>query len=254
MEKNLLQLCYEGECGESYIRSIKDDGQVYVSLSDVIRTLSAENRKMEGKPTARMGSLLQAVISTLDEDEFKNLPLTVDGEKISETFLTEPGLYRVLAQDVTPAGKKFQRWLFHDVLPSIRKFGNYPPPSIKPRSEISALAHNLQQTVGLLALEIEKREQLEVRVGEVELRVSSMESLRDLSPFRTVSQRLEELDLDYDDKSVNELWQWCEKIRSEQGGEKIKCPAGIPHNAHYPIEIVDQAIAIYRKNLSDRAS
>lgn len=254
MDKNLLQLCYEGECGESYIRSMNDDGQLYVSLSDVVRTLSAENRKMDGKPTARMGTLLQAVISTLDDDEFKNVPLTVEGATISEAFLTEPGLYRVLAQDITPAGKKFQRWLFHDVLPSIRKHGTYPPPLVKSRSEISALAHSLQQTVGLLASEIEKREELEVRVGEVELKVSSIQSLRDLSQFRTVPQRLIELDLNYDGKSVNELWQWCEKLRAEKGAEKIKCPTGAASNAHYPIEIVDQAIAIYNKNLEDRAS
>ncbi|WP_418162873.1 Bro-N domain-containing protein [Pantoea vagans] len=254
MNKNLLQLCYEGECGESFIRSMNDDGQLYVSLSDVVRTLSAENRKMDGKPTARMGTLLQAVISTLDEDEFKNVPLTVEGATISEAFLTEPGLYRVLAQDTTPAGKKFQRWLFHDVLPSIRKHGTYPPPLVRNRSEISALAHSLQQTVGLLASEIEKREELEVRVGEVELKVNSIQSLRDLSQFRTVAHRLIELDLNYDDKSVNELWQWCEKLRAEKSAEKIKCPTGVASNAHYPIEIVDEAIAIYKKNLEDRGT
>lgn len=254
MNKSLLQLCYEGDCGESYIRSMNDNGQLYVSLSDVIRTLSAENRKMDGRPTARMATLLQAVVATLDEDEFKNIPLEVEGATISETFLAEPGLYRVLAQDITPAGKKFQRWLFHKVLPSIREYSTYPPPIVKGRSEISAMAYSLQQTVGLLAMEIEKREALEVRVDEVELKVNSIESLRDTSQFRSVSQRLIELDLNLNSISVNELWQWCEKLRSEQGGEKIKCPSGLPVNAYYPIAIVDEAINIYQKNLKDRAS
>ena len=45
VQKNLLQLCYEGECGENYIRSMNEKGQLFVSLSDVLKTLSAENRK-----------------------------------------------------------------------------------------------------------------------------------------------------------------------------------------------------------------
>lgn len=250
MDKNLLQLCYEGDCGESYIRSMSENGQLYVSLSDVIRTLSAENRKIDGKPSARMTTLLNAVITTLDSDEFKNIPLTVEGAESTETFLAEPGLYRVLAQDTTAAGKKFQRWLFHKVLPSIREYKTYPPPIVKSRSEISALAHGLQQTVGLLAMEIERREVLESRVEEVELKVNSLESLRDLSKFRTVSQRLLELELT--NLAVDELWQWCEKLRSEKGAEKIRCPSGIAQNAYYPIAIVDEAINIYQTNLADR--
>ncbi|WP_346344774.1 BRO-N domain-containing protein [Serratia rubidaea] len=250
MDKNLLQLCYEGDCGESYIRSMSENGQLYVSLSDVIRTLSAENRRIDGKPSARMTTLLNAVIKTLDIDEFKNIPLAVEGVESTEVFLAEPGLYRVLAQDTTAAGKKFQRWLFHKVLPSIREYKTYPPPLVKNRSEISALAHGLQQTVSLLAMEIERREELESRVEEVELKVNSIESLRDLTNFRTVSQRLEEMELT--NLNAEELWQWCEKLRAEKNEEKIKCPSGIHHNAYYPIWIVDEAINIYQTNLANR--
>jgi len=252
MERSLLQLCYEGECGESYIRSMNRDGQFYVSLSDVIRTLSAENRRMENKTSARMTTLLSAVIKTLDDDEFINVPLTNESGDSSEVFLAEPGLYRVLAQDTTPAGKKFQRWLFHKVLPSIREFQTYPPPVVKPRSEISALANSLQQTVSLLAMEIDKREALAVRVDEVELKVNAIESLRDLTPFRNVSQRLLELGLT--DLNVEQIWHWCEKLKMEESAEKIKSPCGIPHNAYYPIAIVDKAIGKYQQNLAARSN
>lgn len=112
MQKNLLQLCYEGECGENYIRSMNEKGQLFVSLSDVLKTLSAENRKLDGKTSQSLITVLKAVIKTLDPDEFRNLPLIVDGETISETFLTEPGLYRVLAQDTTAAGKNFNAGSF----------------------------------------------------------------------------------------------------------------------------------------------
>lgn len=250
MQKNLLQLCYEGECGENYIRSMNEKGQLFVSLSDVLKTLSAENRKLDGKASQSLITVLKAVIKTLDSDEFRNLPLIVDGETISETFLTEPGLYRVLAQDTTAAGKKFQRWLFHSVLPSIREFGVYPPPPKQERSELSAFANSLQQTVQALVMEIERREELESRVNQVELKVNSLESLRDLSKFRSVPQRLLELELE--GYSVDEIWQWCEKLRSEKGAEKIKCPSGININTCYPLALVDEAITLYQKVIEAR--
>ncbi|MFV9199384.1 Bro-N domain-containing protein [Citrobacter freundii] len=250
MQKNLLQLCYEGECGENYIRSMNEKGQLFVSLSDVLKTLSAENRKLDGKTSQSLITVLKAVIKTLDPDEFRNVPLIVDGETISETFLTEPGLYRVLAQDTTAAGKKFQRWLFHSVLPSIREFGVYPPPPKQERSELSAFANSLQQTVQALVMEIERREELESRVNQVELKVNSLESLRDLSKFRSVPQRLLELGLE--GYSVEEIWQWCEKLRSETGAEKIKCPSGININTCYPLALVDEAITLYQKVIEAR--
>lgn len=245
MNKSLLQLCYEGDCGESYIRSMNDKSGLLVSLSDVLRTLAAENRKIEGKNSARMTTILQAVIKTLDPDEIKNIPLVVNGNSTTEVFLTEPGLYRVLAQDTSPAGKKFQRWLFHNVLPAIREFGVYPPPERKDRSELSAFANNLQQTVQALVMEIEKREALESRVNEVETKVNSLTNLRDLSQFRTVSYRLHELGLEA--LPEDEIWLWCEKIRSERGAEKVKCPSGIQKNNHYPLAVVDEAISTFQK-------
>ncbi|MFY7223814.1 Bro-N domain-containing protein [Enterobacter cloacae complex sp. IR5459] len=251
MNKNLLQLCYEGEGGESYIRSINEKGQFYVSLADVLKTLSIENRKMDGKSPKSLLPVIKAVIQTLDPDEIKNIPMIENGQATSEAFLTEPGLYRVLAQDTSSAGKKFQRWLFHKVLPSIREFGQFPPPLKKEQSEISAFAASLQQTVNALVMEIAKREELESRVNDVELKVNSLESLRDLSQFRSVPQRLMELSLEV--MSIDELWHWCEKLRSERGAEKIKCPSGIGVNTMYPLALVDEAIAIYQKNVEARS-
>lgn len=37
--------------------------------------------------------------------------------------VTEPGLYRLISQSRKPEAKAFQRWIFHEVLPSIRKHG-----------------------------------------------------------------------------------------------------------------------------------
>ena len=44
------------------------------------------------------------------------------------TVVSEPGLYRLIFMSRKPEAKKFKRWTFHDVLPSIRKYGYYLAP------------------------------------------------------------------------------------------------------------------------------
>jgi hypothetical protein len=42
----------------------------------------------------------------------------------------EPGLYRLIVTSKKPAAERFKRWVFHEVLPSIRKTGSYGKPEI----------------------------------------------------------------------------------------------------------------------------
>jgi prophage antirepressor-like protein len=42
--------------------------------------------------------------------------------------VTEPGLYRLIFKSRKPVAKRFQRWVLHEVLPSIRKIGKYEIP------------------------------------------------------------------------------------------------------------------------------
>ncbi|NVN81104.1 MULTISPECIES: BRO family protein [Vibrio] len=113
------------------IRTFRADGHLYTCLRDILKTLSDEDKILNGgKPVKSMATRLQAQIQVLDSDEHKNfnMPHPDTGVEMSEICLTEPGLYRVLTRDETPAGKAFQRWLFHEVLPSIREHKQYPPP------------------------------------------------------------------------------------------------------------------------------
>jgi len=99
-------------------------------------------------------------------------------------------------------------------------------------------------------MEIEKREALESRVNEVEVKVNSLSNLRHLDNFRSVSDRLIEVGLQ--DLSEYEIWVWCEKIRSDRGSEKVPCPSGEPIKNLYPLAIVDEAITFYQKIISAR--
>ncbi|ENQ8067066.1 hypothetical protein ACEPNQ_004531 [Vibrio parahaemolyticus] len=112
------------------IRSFYANGIIYACLRDVLKTLSVENQKIKESNSKSMLTLLQAQRELLDDDEHKNFILKhpETGEERSETCVTEPGLYRVLSRDTSEAGKAFQRWIFHEVIPSIREHKQYPPP------------------------------------------------------------------------------------------------------------------------------
>lgn len=43
-------------------------------------------------------------------------------------FISEPGLYKLIGASRKPAAKRFNRWVTHEVLPSIRKHGAYMTP------------------------------------------------------------------------------------------------------------------------------
>ena len=42
--------------------------------------------------------------------------------------VNEPGLYHLIFMSRKPEAKKFRRWVFHEVLPSIRRYGHYIAP------------------------------------------------------------------------------------------------------------------------------
>lgn len=65
-------------------------------------------------------------ISQLDSDE-KNTVVISDGipGNPNKTIISEPGLYKLIMRSRKPEAKTFQRWVTHEVLPSIRKRGIY---------------------------------------------------------------------------------------------------------------------------------
>lgn len=65
-------------------------------------------------------------ISQLDSDE-KNTVVISDGipGNPNKTIISEPGLYTLIMRSRKPEAREFQRWVTHEVLPSIRKHGIY---------------------------------------------------------------------------------------------------------------------------------
>lgn len=61
----------------------------------------------------------------LDEDEITNIRTTDIGQNGGKApvFISEPGLYKLIMRSRKQEAKEFQRWVTHEVLPSIRKHG-----------------------------------------------------------------------------------------------------------------------------------
>ena len=63
----------------------------------------------------------------LESDEITNVDsihIAQNGGK-APLIISEPGLYRLVMKSRKPEAKEFQRWVTHEVLPSIRKHGGY---------------------------------------------------------------------------------------------------------------------------------
>lgn len=67
----------------------------------------------------------------LDDDEITNLRNSEVWNQPGRAplIISEPGLYKLIMRSRKPEAKEFQRWVTHEVLPSIRRTGGYIPTS-----------------------------------------------------------------------------------------------------------------------------
>ena len=102
---------------------------------DVLRVLGVHEKNMT------------RTIDTLDDDEKKminlndNTPsqLTTNpkGGNPNVWLISEPGFYKIMFRSRNPVAKKFTRFVAHEVLPSIRRYGYYKLPHIKmPKTQV----------------------------------------------------------------------------------------------------------------------
>ena len=93
---------------------------------------SNEVRFVDGRPIANdVAKILgyanpsDAVYRIVDE-EYKGIcDLQTPGGNQSTTVLKEPGIYQLIFKSKLESAKKFQQWVFEEVIPQIRKTGSY---------------------------------------------------------------------------------------------------------------------------------
>ena len=62
-------------------------------------------------------------VERLDDDEKGISTIDTLGGKQRMTIINEPGLYSLVLSSRKPEAKAFRRWITHEVIPTIRKYG-----------------------------------------------------------------------------------------------------------------------------------
>lgn len=99
-------------------------------------------------------------VQGLDADEKLISTLLISGQNRETWTVNEPGLMRLIMRSNKEEAKLFQRWVFHDVLPQIRRTGQY---SVKvPRNFVEALRLAADQQE-----QIEEKEKKQKYIGRL---------------------------------------------------------------------------------------
>lgn len=108
MTSDITPLDFEGRS----VRMVEHNDTQWWVLADVCRAMDIGNPSM--------------VAARLDDDEKDDLSIADPiGRPQATTIITEPGLYAVILQSRKPIARRFDRWIRHEVLPTIRKTGRY---------------------------------------------------------------------------------------------------------------------------------
>lgn len=95
-----------------------ETGQTWWVLKDVCEVLGIRNAT--------------DVAKRLDQDEVTRFNL--GGLSGQSNIVNETGLYRIVLRSDKPEAREFQRWVTHDVLPSIRRHGAYMSEAVVERT------------------------------------------------------------------------------------------------------------------------
>ena len=98
--------------GEFPVRVLVKNSVTWFVAKDVCAILDIQNHR-------------DTLVKLIDEDEKGVATIYTRGGDQQFTLINESGLYRLIFKSRKAEAKTFQRWLFHEVLPSIRRTGSY---------------------------------------------------------------------------------------------------------------------------------
>ena len=106
-----LQIFSNSEFGQ--VRTLEHEGKVLFMGADVAKILGYSNTH-------------DALIRHCKEDGVVKHEVIDDiGRVQTMNFITEGNLYRLIAKSKLPSAEIFEKWVFDEVLPSVRKYGGY---------------------------------------------------------------------------------------------------------------------------------
>ena len=134
---------------------IKDDG-IWFAAVDVAKCLGYKD------PKSAVDKVWDNNKTTLNTVGGVLPPTTHSGNK-SLIMVNEPGLYQLIFGSKLEAAERFQRWVYEEVLPSIRKNGFYIKDDLTPNQ-----VARLQQTASNYNKVLRENEYLERQVEQLD--------------------------------------------------------------------------------------
>ena len=145
------------------VRTVLVDGEPWFVAADVTAALGLSNGRDAISRLESDGVGIADIIDSM-------------GRNQSARILNESGLYELIFQSRVTGALAFRRWVTHEVLPAIRKTGQFG----------SQLPTNLADALELAAVQIREREALEARVVADAPKVAAYDQLMDSEGFYTM--------------------------------------------------------------------
>ena len=102
------------------LRVVRDEkGELLFCLKDVCNSLELQVTKVKDRLTPYLPTIKVGVVTGKKSDGSDSI------QYIDMYFVTEPDLYRCIFQSRKSSARKFQDWVFEEVLPTLRKEGSY---------------------------------------------------------------------------------------------------------------------------------
>lgn len=144
------------------VRTVIIDGEPWFVATDVARILGY---RMASDLTRR-----------LDPDEKGTHSARTPGGSQDVTVINEPGLYSAIIGSQVPEARAFKRWVTHEVLPTIRRTGQFG----------SQMPQNFAEALELAAVKVRELEAAEAKIALDAPKVAAYDTLMDSDGYFTM--------------------------------------------------------------------
>ncbi|MGR5966925.1 phage antirepressor KilAC domain-containing protein [Bacillus cereus] len=156
------------------------DGKEYFPATDVAKVLGYTNPHKAIRDHCKQEGVNETLVPTNSGKQMKK-------------FINEPNLYRLIAKSKLPQAEQFEKWVFEEVLPSIRKHGAYmTPPTINALLQdpdlLIGLASQLKHEQQARQMAEQKNLMLTQQVAENASKITYLDQILQSKDTVTVSQ------------------------------------------------------------------
>lgn len=130
------------------VRALERDGQAWFVAKDAAKTLGYKNPR-------------DAISKHVDEEDKEVAKCDTLGGRQDIAIINESGLYCLVLSSKLPSAKKFKRWVTSEVLPALRKTGQY---QVKELSGQELMAKALIEAQSVLAAKDKQIEEMKPKV------------------------------------------------------------------------------------------